>query len=155
MIENNAYVDNERLLELMKELPLTQKIMKELQLQSHFSLPRRSGFIVWRLHEDIPYRMPGPDHQPAAKKPRVEEQEEEEKPPEEALVEVDPGEGPSGVVLHRIHFLAASRTIRWSAKELSLIDLMPNRPYKDAYREYLASCERERSGLGLGLGKGS
>lgn len=95
MIENNAYVENERLREPMKELPLTQKMMQELQLQSRFSLPRRSGFIVWRLHEVIPYRMPGPDRKPAPKKPRVEEQEEEEKPLEEALVEVDPGEGPS------------------------------------------------------------
>ncbi len=145
MIENNLFVEDGALQALIREIPLTQKTMQDLQLQSRFSLPRRSGFLVWRLHEDIPSRLPLSltTKQPPSKKRRNED-ETEQQPPEEALQEVNPDEVTScGIKKTRLRFLPASKTVTWSSKELSLIDLNPDMTYKAAYQLYISTCEVE------------
>eukprot|EP00064_Thunnus_orientalis_P026271 superscaffoldBa00016092_g26768 len=82
MIENGDYVDYVALRELTLDLPLRQSKMQELHLQSHHSLPKVGPFVVWRLHEDIPCRVPKLERrltskEPQNKKPRQEEPEEE------------------------------------------------------------------------------
>ena len=70
IIENGDYVDYVAPRELTLDLPLRQSKMQELHLQSHHSLPKVGPLVVWRLHEDIPCRVPKLETHLTSKEPQ-------------------------------------------------------------------------------------
>lgn len=59
MVMNSDYVDYNHLRDLLTEMSNTvsQKDLQKWQIQSRFNLPKVFNMAIWKLHEDIPYRL--------------------------------------------------------------------------------------------------
>lgn len=62
MIMNGDYVDYNHLRTLLADMSphVSQAILQSWQIQSQFNLPKVFNFLVWKLKEDIPYRVQVP-----------------------------------------------------------------------------------------------
>lgn len=124
------------------ELPLSQATMQELHLLSTFTLQKVWGFRLWRLHEDIPFKlvcpMAKPHTKPPDKKAKVEEEEEEDMQPEEGQ-EVDPEAQVEDGVVQRgpVRYISTNSSLKWSVQELSFIPLTTALTHKKAYLAYM------------------
>lgn len=59
MIQKGDYVDVNYLRELLTEMSnsMSQHDLQKWRIQSRFTLPKVFNMILWKLHEDIPYRL--------------------------------------------------------------------------------------------------
>lgn len=143
LLENNDFVDYKAMDILLRDLPLNMARMQELLLLSKYILPKGTPFKLWRLHETIPTRMPALAkagsslHPPPAKKPRVEEAEEDQEDVQ-LVQEVDQQ---ANVTKGLVRFVPPAEKRKWSAEEMSLINLDPLFTLNDAYKAYLLECE--------------
>ena len=139
IIENGDYVDYVAPRELTLDLPLRQSKMQELHLQSHHSLPKVGPLVVWRLHEDIPCRVPKLEthltsKEPQNKKPRQEEPED--------IQAVDEEDRPADIQKQTPGYIPINCHPRWSAAELSFVDLTRIVSHRKADIAYLKQCEQ-------------
>lgn len=137
MIHNGDFVSFQKLGELERQLPVTQRHMKELRILSQLLLVQSPA--VWRFHESIPTKLvlpPVVSPRPARPRPPVQEERREvadfeiDEEPEEELVErIQPSTVP------------ASANARWTDLETSYISVTRELSHIRAYEEYLRRCK--------------
>ncbi|CAJ1059930.1 transcription activator BRG1 isoform X3 [Xyrichtys novacula] len=145
LLENNKFVDCKQLNQLIKDLPLPVSRLQELLLLSKHLLPKGSTpYVLWKLHETIPVRVP-PKQQgaaPAAPDPKRRWVEQEAGLADGEGV----GEVPDVPVQEqdlepaRPRYMPASTYVRWSAQELCFISLDRELSHGKAYKGYLKDC---------------
>ncbi|CAJ1059928.1 hypothetical protein ROHU_001960 [Xyrichtys novacula] len=145
LLENNKFVDCKQLNQLIKDIPLPVSRLQELLLLSkHLLLKGSTPYVLWKLHETIPVRVP-PKQQgaaPAAPDPKRRRVEQEAGLSEGEGV----GEVPDDPVQEqdlepaRPRYMPASTYVRWSAQELCFISLDRELSHGKAYKGYLKDC---------------
>ncbi len=137
MLMNNDYIVYEHLKTLMCELPLPQARLQVLRIQSGIILPKVLGATVWKLADDIPYRMaPRPATQKLSK--RKEPEKEPEQPMEDVQgVDEDEDAPPTPPVKSRCLPVTTHRL--WSKEELGFIEL--HGELRDAYTFYVKKTQ--------------
>lgn len=54
LLESGRFVDYDKLYRLLQDLSLTQRDLRDIEIQSKFLLNNMNKFMVWRLHYSIP-----------------------------------------------------------------------------------------------------
>ncbi|CAM4570007.1 unnamed protein product [Leuciscus chuanchicus] len=131
-------IHNGELGELERQLPVTQRHMKELRILSQLLLVQSPA--IWRFHESVPTKLvlppvvaPRPAHPrpPAAQEQRVEvaDFEFEEEPDEELIDRIQPSTVP------------ASTNARWTDLETAYVNVTHDMSHNMAYEEYKRRCK--------------
>lgn len=141
LIENNDYVDFRRMQELIRELPLTMNQLQQLLLLSKFTLPHKTPFQLWKLHESIPTRLP-PRGSAPPKKARQEEVQPEQPVEEEDVQRVEEEEEEGSVRKGLVRFYPSNSKVRWKSEEMSLVSLDPKLTHRQAYDQYIKEVEK-------------
>ena len=122
MLMNSDFVSYAEMRKLMDELPIPQSRMQQLHLQSSFTLPYVRWATVWRLHEDIEYKLGTPANKPPPVLKR--KSEEEEGPPEqpvEDVQEVDVEDISQYPPTQKTRYLPNNWPAKWTEEEVALI----------------------------------
>lgn len=138
MIHNHDYISFGVLAEFSKQLPVTQRTMQQLHILSNLMLLPHLN--IWRLHESLPFKIP--DSAPVPVKPveqKVVRQPHEE--PIEELVEIQDEIREEVVDRIDVSTVPAGHYGKWSALEVSFIDLRPELSHVEAYKMYLQKCQ--------------
>ncbi|KAK5936114.1 hypothetical protein CgunFtcFv8_027911 [Champsocephalus gunnari] len=139
MLMNNDYVVYEQLKTLVTELPFSQARMQVLKLQSAMMLPKVLGTSIWKLADDIPYRM---NKQPAKPKPATKAEKPEEEEPQQPVEDVqgiDLDEEPPTTPTQKSRCLPVTSKRLWSVDELGFIDHKGS--LRDAYTSFVKKCQ--------------
>lgn len=129
LLMNGWYVQYESMEKLMRELPLNQYRLRDLEIQSKFLLSHMNLYKVFRLHHSIPFRLE-PFEKETARKVREEPAECNEnvnfevegechKIPEEEIIVQDQNVSMRAATCLP---LGANCNKRWTAKELEILD---------------------------------
>ena len=57
LLMNGCYVDYLNMSSLERKLPITQVMLRMLEIQSKFKLGNINTLPLWRLHPSIPYKL--------------------------------------------------------------------------------------------------
>lgn len=147
--ENNDFVDFKHLDELIKDLPVNIKRLQELLLLSKFTLRKNTPFLLWKLHETMPTRLPP---RGAAVPPPKRQLEQEDEPQEVVEEEEDPQkvneeeveeQGGEGAQVERggTRFYPGNKKVRWKPEEMNLVNLDDKLTHQQAYQQYLKKAE--------------
>lgn len=140
MIMNGDYVDFNRLRELLHDMSkvISQSDLQKLQIQSKFTLPKVFNAVIWKLHEDIPYRTPVPPRPLPSQR-----QDSEEGLLEEDPQEVEEQDDLRPIVRSKAMYLPASCYAQWSSNEVSLLPTDKRLTFKEAYAQYVEKYKEQ------------
>lgn len=143
MLQNGDYVSYNDLAVLVTQLPVPQSRLQALHLMSNFSLPRMSGVVLYKLHEDIPHRL-------QKEKPKLLSPTKRKEPAkDEDTLEVAM-EGVQEVRVDltqpcpptlKVRCLPASSKVPWTTVEEGMIPL-DGKTHKQAYAAYCESASK-------------
>ena len=141
MLMNNDYVVYENLRTLIGELPFSQARLQVLQIQSRIMLPKVLGASVWRLADDIPYRMAPQPPKSELAKPATAQQPEQEAPeqPVEDVQGVDLDEETPPTPPLKSRCLPVNTNRLWSEEDLGFIQ--HHGSLRDEYMAYVKKCQ--------------
>ncbi|XDV36630.1 hypothetical protein PO909_006376 [Leuciscus waleckii] len=133
MIHNGDFVSFQKLGELERQLPITQRHMKELCILSQLLLLQSPA--IWRFHDSVPTKLvlpPVVPPRPAHPRPPVAQERREV-----ADFEVD--EEPEDELIERIQpsTVPASANARWTELETGYINVSRDMSHIKAYEEYM------------------
>ncbi|KAL0150375.1 hypothetical protein M9458_054192, partial [Cirrhinus mrigala] len=138
MIQNGDFVSFQKLTEVERDLPVTQKHMQQLGTLSQLVLIRSP--CVFRFHEAVPHKVVVPVTPPG--KPAQPRPPKEEAPTE--VLEPPPEEQPEEELVQRMEptSVPASSNSHWTDMEVSYIDGNPQLSHRKAYDLYLTRCRQ-------------
>lgn len=143
---NGEFVAYEAWRQLTEELTLPQDQMQRLLIQSRELLESLTMFRVYKLHKAVPYRLfrtlpsVGPKL-PTKTVPEQPEQEQDLVTEDSNVVDVPDIKSQSQVMPHSL-----SR-VPWSSMELSLVCLDKQLSHREAYAQYVKSCQDKKMGV--------
>lgn len=139
---NSEFVEFKRLRALCEEMALPPKELQRKCILSQEILEQFSGFLLYKLHKAIPYRLFKTIPHPACKAQPPKEEEKEKEPEEEDDIlrteEVQPE--PTSLKSVSKVLLTISR-MKWSAMEMDLIPSDPALNVREACNLYVRSCQ--------------
>lgn len=144
MVQNGDYVDFNNLCTLLDDMgqAVSQQLLQKWQIQSRFTLPKVFNMKLWKLHEDIPFRLskaplpPGPKRQPR------EWQDEEVQ--NEDVQGVDDQDDLRPLERSEARTLPFNSVRVWSVQELSFVNKDKKVKRVEAYEMYIKSCMEAR-----------
>lgn len=143
MLQNGDYISYAELATLVKDLPMPQSQLQSLQVLSKYILRRWTGMAIFKLDEDIPFKLKVEKNRNVPMKRKQPEPEEEpedvlEVPPEdvqEVRVDIPPPCPPVG----RVRYLPANVSLPWKPVEEDIISL-GKESHRTAYATYCEKC---------------
>lgn len=143
-MQQGIYVDYEKLAKIEYDLPIDQRKLQSLQIQSNIMFPRLKKPRIWTLHKGIPYKL---KETPKLQQPVNQiiwhddgARQEETELPQDAEQEEQM------ILPNRSMVLPAGWHRRWSSQELGLAHeaaMRINQAPVKAYRLYVDMCFRE------------
>ena len=141
LLQQNIYVDYNVLSRIELDLALSQKRLRQLQIQSAFLLQGINILKLWKLHEDIPIKLQLTS-QPAAGRPRQWAHHHVEQPLENLVP--DSHSEDQDIQVIRTRNLPANWKRAWSPEELDLVNeaikRQPDKTNRQCYELYTKLC---------------
>lgn len=158
LLMGGSYVDYLNLSRLERKLPITQLMLKMLEVQSKFLLNNIHTFRVWKLHPSIPYKLDikkkavifNPSAQQQQKQVSCEKIRDEDETAGLETIDAENGNGNSDQVdivrSRHMPTSACHHSVVWSSGELMLLkeavkECQGNRAQK--YRLYQEKCRQK------------
>ncbi|MEQ2166835.1 hypothetical protein GOODEAATRI_032375, partial [Goodea atripinnis] len=143
LMMNGDFVVFEHIRTLLSQISphVSQAHLQKWQILSKFTLPKVFNCVIFKLHEEIPYRLRDTMKVASFLKPKENQPDEEQ--PFEDVQAIDDQDDIHPLMRSKAMTMPENCKVNWTKEEEDVIDKDPKVKDKDAYKLYVQKC-RER-----------